>query len=166
MEAADIDTSLAPTTRDITLKQKITIKVVGDGTDLDFNVGGTEQRLGFAYAGPKVKTAFMNATSMFGGIYNQKSGTLPGNSLQYTQSGVPVSQIGTATTINNRALTIAELQNVFEQVSNASISDATKDTSPFTKWNIAIPAYVAPSSLGFDATGTSFDDTTITFDKA
>ena len=166
VEAADIDTSLAPTTRDITLKQKITIKVVGDGTDLDFNVGGTEQRLGFAYAGPKVKTAFMNATSMFGGIYNQKSGTLPGNSLQYTQSGVPVSQIGTATTVNNRALTIAELQNVFEQVSNASISDATKDTSPFTKWNIAIPAYVAPSSLGFDATGTSFDDTTITFDKA
>ena len=166
VEAADIDTSLAPTTRDITLKQKITIKVVGDGTDLDFNVGGTEQRLGYAYAGPKVKTAFFNATSVFGGIYNQKSGNLPGNSLAFTQSGIPVSQIGTTTTVNNRALTIAELQNVFEQVTNASITDATKDTSPFTKWNIAIPAYVAPTSLGFDSSTTSFDDTTITFDKA
>ena len=166
VEAADIDTALASTTRDITLKQKITIKVVGDGTDLDFNVGGTEQRLGYAYAGPKVKSAFFNATSVFGGVYNQKSGNLPGNSLAFTQSGVPVSQIGTATTVNNRALTIAELQNVFEQVTNASITDATKDTSPFTKWNIAIPAYVAPTSLGFDSSTTSFDDTTITFDKA
>ena len=166
VEAADIDTALASTTRDITLKQKITIKVVGDGTDLDFNVGGTEQRLGYAYAGPKVKSAFFNATSVFGGVYNQKSGNLPGNSLAFTQSGVPISQIGTATTVNNRALTIAELQNVFEQVTNASITDATKDTSPFTKWNIAIPAYVAPTSLGFDSSTTSFDDTTITFDKA
>ena len=51
-------------------------------------------------------------------------------------------------------------------MTNASITDATKDTSPFTKWNIAIPAYVAPTSLGFDSSTTSFDDTTITFDKA
>tara|TARA_Y100001937_G_scaffold60974_1_gene83367 strand:+ start:3763 stop:6423 length:2661 start_codon:yes stop_codon:yes gene_type:complete len=166
VEAADIDTALASTTRDITLKQRITVKVVGDGADLDFNVGGTEQTIGFAYAGPKAKTAFFNATSVFGGIYNQKSGNLPESSLAFTQSGVPVSQIGTATTVNNRALTIAELQNVFEKVTNASITDATKDTSPFTKWNIAIPAYVAPTGLGFDTTTTSFDDTTITFDKA
>jgi hypothetical protein len=166
VEAADIDTALAPTTRDITLKQRITVKVVGDGADLDFNVGGTQQTIGYAYAGPKVKSTFFNATSVFDGIYNQKSGTLPGNSLTFTQSGVPVSQIGTTTTINNRALTIAELQNVFEQVTNASITDATKDTSPFTKWNIAIPAYVAPSGLGFDATSETFDTTTITFDKA
>ena len=166
VEAADIDTALASTTRDITLKQRITVKVVGDGADLDFNVGGTEQTIGFAYAGPKAKTAFFNATSVFGGIYNQKSGNLPESSLAFTQSGVPVSQIGTATTVNNRALTIAELQNVFEKVTNASITDATKDTSPFTKWNIAIPAYVAPTGLGFDTTTTSFDSSTITFDKA
>ena len=91
---------------------------------------------------------------------------MPGNNLPFTQSGVPISQIGTATTVNNRALTIGELQNVFEKVTNASISDATQDTSPFTKWNIAIPAYVAPSSIGFDSINTTFDDTTITFDKA
>jgi len=166
VDAADIDTALAATTRDITVKQRITVKVVGDGADLDFNVGGTQQTIGYAYAGPKVKSTFFNATSVFDGVYNQKSGNLPGNSLAFTQSGVPVSQIGTAAVVNNRALTIAELQNVFEQVTNASISDATKDTSPFTKWNIAIPAYVAPTSLGFDTTGTTFDDTTITFDKA
>ena len=166
VDAADIDTALAATTRDITVKQRITVKVVGDGADLDFNVGGTQQTIGYAYAGPKVKSTFFNATSVFGGVYNQKSGNLPGNSLAFTQSGVPVSQIGTTAVVNNRALTIAELQNVFEQVTNASISDATKDTSPFTKWNIAIPAYVAPTSLGFDTTGTTFDDTTITFDKA
>ena len=166
VEAADIDTALASTTRDITLKQKITIKVVGDVEDLDFNIGGTKQTIGYAYAGPKVKSTFFNATSVFDGVYNQKSGTLPGNSLAFTQSGVPVSQIGTTAVVDNRALTIAELQNVFEQVTNASISDATKDTSPFVKWNIAIPAYVAPTSLGFDTTGTTFDDTTITFDKA
>ena len=139
---------------------------MGDVEDLDFNIGGTKQTIGYAYAGPKVKSTFFNATSVFDGVYNQKSGTLPGNSLTFTQSGVPVSQIGTTTTINNRALTIAELQNVFEQVTNASITDATKDTSPFTKWNIAIPAYVAPSGLGFDATNETFDTTTITFDKA
>ena len=166
VEAADIDTSLAPTTRDITLKQKITIKVVGDVEDLDFNIGGTKQTIGYAYAGPKVKSTFFNATSVFDGVYNQKSGTLPGNSLAFTQSGVPVSQIGTTAVVDNRALTIAELQNVFEQVTSASISDTTKDTSPFVKWNIAIPAYVAPTSLGFDTTSTTFDDTTITFDKA
>ena len=166
VEATDIDTALASTTRDITLKQKITIKVVGDVEDLDFNIGGTKQTIGYAYAGPKVKSTFFNATSVFDGVYNQKSGTLPGNSLAFTQSGVPVSQIGTTAVVDNRALTIAELQNVFEQVTSASISDATKDTSPFIKWNIAIPAYVAPTSLGFDTTSTTFDDTTITFDKA
>ena len=166
VDADDVDTALTATTRDVTLKKQITVKLVGDGTDLDFNVGGTEQRLGFAYAGPKVKTAFRFASNVFGGVYNQTSGTNPyDNNAAFVQSGVPVSQIGTAVSINNRALTIAELQNVFEQVTNASISDATQDTSPFTKWNIAIPSYITTTSTRFDGINDTFDSTSLTFDR-
>ena len=159
VEAADIDTALAATTRDVTLKQAITVKLVGDGADLDFNVSNTQQTIGYAYAGPRLKTAFQFNTTWFDGPFNSKS------SGAFISSAAPISHWGDARVVSNRALTIAELTNAYEKVRNVSITNAASDTSPYIKWNIAYPTQIKTTAIDFSQTSLSFDTTNETFDR-
>ena len=132
-------------TRDVTVNRKVTVKVQGDGEDLDFKIRGQLRKFGYAYAGPRVKNAFQ-----FGNIYQgpYNNGT-----------GVPVAQWGNFhltgmldSTLNGTVLTLAELE------------DPTNNSRNL-RTNIAFPIEFSKTVGDFSTTTRTFDSTSSTFDE-
>ena len=147
--AADFDTDTITqfdkTTRDVTLKtQPIEIDYV---SRVRRNIGTTNIRQGFAYAGPRFGTINKFANTVFGTSANH---TFSSSGITFAElSGIKVK--GTRTSLDGT--------NAIFLMTSSSIGQQLKT-------NFTIPASIGEvDGDSFDETTTMFDSTTTTFDK-